>query len=61
MSDQIADLKSNYVGDTASVIGVDRTFSLGKFFVTSFSYKNRKVTNFKTKQFPLKLGPVFIH
>lgn len=60
-SDQIADLKSNCSGEDGSVLGVDRTFNLGKFFVTSFSYKNKKVINRKTKQYPILLGPVFIH
>ena len=59
--DQMSDFRRNCVGYNSSVIGVDRTFNLGKVFVTTMTYKNRCVTNRKTGQYPVFLGPVCLH
>ena len=43
-------------------IGVDRTFNLGRFFVTAFVYKNLRVVRAdNSEKHPLFIGPVFIH
>ena len=43
-------------------IGVDRTFNLGRFFVTALVYKNLRVVRANdADEHPLLLGPVFIH
>ena len=48
--------KSNYP------IGVDRTFNLGKLFVTALVYKNLRVVRAdKSDEHPLFVGPIFIH
>ena len=48
--------KSNYP------IGGDRTFNLGRFFVTALVYKNLRVVRANNAdEHPLLLGPVFIH
>ena len=48
--------KSNYP------IGVDRTFNLGRFFVTALVYKNLRVVRANdADEHPLVFGPVFIH
>ena len=43
-------------------IGVDRTFNLGRFFVTALVYKNLRIVRAdNAKEHPLFIGPVFIH
>ena len=42
-NEQLEDLKTNCVGPKGSVIGIDRTFNLGPCFVTTTTYKNRKI------------------
>lgn len=59
--EQLKDIKNNCIGGNGSILGVDRTFNLGKKFVTSFSYKNRSVISRKTDMFPIMLGPTLIH
>ncbi|KAK6196447.1 hypothetical protein SNE40_001670 [Patella caerulea] len=46
--EQLQDMKSNCLGEGGSVVGIDRTFSLGKCFVTALSYKNQAVINRET-------------
>ena len=43
-------------------IGVDRTFNLGRSFVTSLVYKNLRIVRAdNAKEHPQFIGPVFIH
>ena len=43
-------------------IGVDRTFNLGRFFVTALVYKNLRIVRADNAgEHPLFIGPVFIH
>ncbi|KAL3847053.1 hypothetical protein ACJMK2_017983 [Sinanodonta woodiana] len=58
---QIYDMIRNCEGDDGSVLGVDRTFNLGNFYVTVFSYKNRCLISNRTKDFPVMFGPCMIH
>ena len=45
-----------------NVLGLDRTFNLGCFFVTSFVYKNLRIIRANNSgEHPLFLGPVFLH
>lgn len=59
--EQLMNMKTNCNGDNGSILGVDRTFNLGKFYVTAFSYKNRTVVSRKTGMYPIMLGPILIH
>ena len=59
--DQILDLKKNCLGEDGSVIGIDRTFNLGKVFVTTMCYKNRSIVSRKSNQYPIFLGPLCLH
>jgi len=43
----MSDMKANCTGEGGSVLGIDRTFNLGKCFVTAISYKNKKVIHQK--------------
>ncbi|KAL3888444.1 hypothetical protein ACJMK2_000811 [Sinanodonta woodiana] len=58
---QVDDMIRNCEGDDGSVLGVDRTFNLGNFYVTVFSYKNRCLKSNRTKDFPVMFGPCMIH
>ena len=58
---QMDDMIRNCEGDDGSVLGVDRTFNLGNFYVTVFSYKNRCLISNRTKDFPVMFGPCMIH
>ena len=42
-------------------IEVDRTFNLGRFFVTVLVYKNVRLVRADDGDHPLFIGPVFIH
>ncbi|CAC5388697.1 unnamed protein product [Mytilus coruscus] len=42
-------------------LGIDRTFNLGPFFVTTLVYKNHRLIKKETKDHPLFLGPIFLH
>lgn len=59
--EQLIDMKRNCTDKDGSVIGVDRTFNLGRVFVTATSYKNRSVESNKTGQYPVFLGPLCLH
>ena len=44
-----------------SVLGVDRTFNLGKCFVTLMVYKHKLLWRKGQDYAPIKLGPLFLH
>ena len=44
----------------ASVLGIDVTFNLGRFYVTLCTYQNFKVVNERGKH-PIMVGPALIH
>jgi hypothetical protein len=44
-----------------TVLGVDRTFNLGEFYVTATSFKHLHVTRKYTTDHPIMFGPVFLH
>jgi len=44
-----------------SVLGIDPTFNLGKFFVTITTYKHPMLVLKESKQHPVFVGPSFIH
>ena len=43
-----------------SIVGIDRTFNLGKLFVTVTSYKHTGIINSKGRH-PIVFGPFLIH
>ena len=43
------------------VLFIDPTFSLGDFSVTCITYRNLLVTDTRTGQSPIMLGPLFVH
>ena len=55
---QITDTK-RFCPDT--VLAFDKTFNLGKFYVTADVLKNVAVLVRETNEHPLFIGPVFIH
>ena len=60
--EQIDDVKYFISHQGNIVLGVDRTFNLGSFFVTSFVYKNQRVTRSNnSEEHPLFLGPMYLH
>ena len=42
-------------------LGIDRTFNLGPYFVTSLVYKNQRIVRSNNSEHPLFLGPMFLH
>ena len=44
-----------------SILGIDPTFSLGKFFVTVTTYKHLMLKKKSTNEHPVFIGPCFIH
>jgi hypothetical protein len=42
-------------------VGIDRTFNLGCFFVTSIVYKNTRVVRRETNDHPIFLEPILLH
>ena len=59
--DQMQDLRHFLSLKTNNPVGVDRTFNLGKFFVTAMVYTNLRVTKKETKDHPIFVGPVLLH
>lgn len=59
--DQLEDLKTNCIWSRGSVIGNDKTFNLGPCFVTTTTYKNRKLFKRGTLQNPIFLGLTLLH
>ena len=43
------------------VLSIDPTFSLGDFNVTCIAYRNLLVTDKRSGQFPILLGPILVH
>lgn len=60
-NEQLEDLRTNCIGSKRSVIGINRTFNLGPCFVTTTTYKNRKILKRETLQNPIFLGPTLLH
>jgi transposase-like protein len=58
--EQLSDLKS-FLSTPDGVIGVDRTFSLGKCFVTTTVFKSHKVLRKGTGEPPILIGPLLLH
>ena len=58
--EQMLDLK-HFVQNKSGRLGIDRTFNLGVYFVTTFVYKSKRVIVRETKNNPLILGPIFLH
>ena len=50
-----------HLSDNGSVLGLDRTFSVGPCFVTPTTYKNKGVVHRETKEHLLMLGPNYLH
>ncbi|CAF4417129.1 unnamed protein product, partial [Rotaria magnacalcarata] len=44
-----------------SVLCIDTTFNLGRFFVASIVFRNTTVRYRKTKKAPIFIGPTMIH
>ncbi|ESO87422.1 hypothetical protein LOTGIDRAFT_166572 [Lottia gigantea] len=61
IEEQLADLKFFLKNSDSSIIGVDRTFNLGPFFVTCLVYKNNRVLRRETNDHPIFIGPMLLH
>lgn len=59
--EQIIDIKSYLESSSDAIIGVDRTFNVGKCFATTIVYKNDKVLSKNTNEPPLMMGPIYLH
>jgi hypothetical protein len=56
---QVDDLQYFVSHQGNSPLGIDRTFNLGPYFVTSFVYK--RIIRSNNSEHPLFLGPIFLH
>ena len=43
------------------LIHVDKTFDLGIYFLTTISFQNKKILTTRSSNYPLFLGPMFLH
>ena len=60
--EQIGDINYFVSHQNNFVLGIDRTFNLGSFYVTAVVYKNQRVVRSdRPHDHPLFLGPVFLH
>lgn len=57
--EQIMDLKSAL--KCQSMLAIDKTYNLGKWFVSSFTYKSVKVEVKETRENPIMVGPILLH
>lgn len=58
--EQLADLRS-FLKSNGGVVGIDRTFLLGRCYVTLLVYKSQKVVRKETGEPPIMLGPLMLH
>ena len=62
---QILDLKHFVKNATNQPIGIDRTFNLGNYFVTTLVYQNQRVirkhSRVNPEEHPIFLGPIMLH
>lgn len=57
--EQIMDLKSAL--KCQSMLAIDKTYNLGKWFVSCFTYKSVKVEVKETRENPIMVGPIMLH
>ena len=57
---QVYDIK-RFCCSGSTVLGIDKTYNLGRIFATVLVYKNCSVINQKMEDFPLFLGPILLH
>ena len=66
-ADQMTDLRHFLKNDKSEPLGIDRTFNLGSFYVTTIVYKNQRVVRKEAEQkpnndvHPIFMGPVLLH
>ncbi|KAL3865802.1 hypothetical protein ACJMK2_043153 [Sinanodonta woodiana] len=59
--DQITDLQHFFIYGNKQPVGLDRTFILGNFYLTTLVYKNQRVVRNSTNEHPIFIGPVLLH
>ena len=65
-NEQILDLKHFVKNAKNQQIGIDRTFNLGNYYVTTLVYKNQRIIRKQSKsgnniEHPIFMGPVMLH
>ena len=64
-NEQILDLKHFVKYAKNQQIGIDRTFNLGRYYVTTLVYKNQRIIRKPSKnnieEHPIFMGPVMLH
>ena len=55
------DFMRNFIQNYSIIIGVDRTFNLGSYFLTMLNFKNTKVILRTTNDNPIFFGPFLLH
>jgi len=59
---QLADVKAFCFNSyTASVWSCDKTYNVGKLYVTDTVYRNMSLQRVSTVDIPIFIGPVFVH
>ena len=59
--EQLEDLKYFLKHNKDQPIGIDRTFNLGQFYVTTLVYKNTRLLKKDTQANPIFIGPILLH
>ena len=60
VAQQILDIK-RFCCSGSTVLGIDKTFNLGKVYATVMVFKNLSVVKSSTGEHPLFLGPILLH
>ena len=58
---QITDIKRFCCIERGSVVGMEKTYNIGNFFVTPLVFKDLSVLRRSTGDHPIVIGPTFIH
>jgi len=59
---QLADVKAScFNSDTDSVWSCDKTYKVGKLYMTATVYRNMSLQRVSTGDIPIFIGPVFVH
>ena len=60
--EQMIDLKHFLTHEKEDPLGIDRTFNLGSFYVTTIEYKNQRIVRKENHdEHPIFLGPALLH
>ncbi|KAK6191179.1 hypothetical protein SNE40_002917 [Patella caerulea] len=60
-NEQIVDMNHFLKSLKSPILGINRTFNMGTYYVTAIVYKTERVIRKKKKDYPIIVGPILLH